>query len=56
MKSFAAFKEELLKDPAVKTEYDQLGPEIALAEAPIKARTKKPAKEIPSPPRSGGEG
>ena len=40
MKSFAAFKKELLKDPAVKAEYDRLGPEFALAEALIKARVK----------------
>ncbi|MBS0277261.1 MAG: helix-turn-helix transcriptional regulator [Proteobacteria bacterium] len=38
MKSFAAFKKQLLKDPAVKAEYDRLGPEFALAEALIKAR------------------
>lgn len=38
MKSFTAFKKQLLKDPAVKAEYDRLGSEFALAEALIKAR------------------
>jgi predicted transcriptional regulator len=38
MKSFTTFKKQLLKDPAVKAEYDRLGPEFALAESLIKAR------------------
>ena len=40
MKSFEAFKKKMLKDPAVKAEYDRLEPEFALARELIAARLK----------------
>jgi DNA-binding XRE family transcriptional regulator len=40
MRSFEAFKKKMLKNPAVKAEYDRLEPEFALARALIGARAK----------------
>jgi DNA-binding XRE family transcriptional regulator len=40
MKSFEAFKRKMLKDPAVKKEYDALEEEFALARELIGARAK----------------
>ena len=40
MRSFEAFKKKMLKNPAVKAEYDRLEPEFALASALIGARAK----------------
>ena len=41
MKSFKAYREQALKDPAVKAAYDALEPEYRLAESMIKARLSK---------------
>ena len=38
--SFEAFKKKMLKNPAVKAEYDRLGPQFELAAELIGARTK----------------
>ena len=38
--SFETFKKEMLKNPAVKAEYDRLGPQYALAAELIGARAK----------------
>lgn len=40
MRSFEAFKKKMLKDPAVKAEYDRLEPEFALVRELLSARTK----------------
>jgi DNA-binding XRE family transcriptional regulator len=40
MRSFEAFKRKMLKDPAVKKEYDALEEEFALARELIGARAK----------------
>ena len=40
MSNFDTLKTELLKQPAVKAEYDALAAEFALAEALIRARTR----------------
>jgi len=40
MRSFEAFKKRMLKDPAIKAEYDRLEPEFALARELIGARAK----------------
>ena len=40
MRSLAAFKRRMLKDPAIKREYDALEDEFALIEALLKARTR----------------
>mgnify|MGYP001593904977 CR=1 FL=1 len=38
---FAIWKKEVLKDPALKAEYDRLQPEFAVIRAIIEARRKK---------------
>jgi predicted transcriptional regulator len=40
MRSFDAFKKKMLKDPAVKKEYDALEEEFALINELLKARTR----------------
>ncbi|HEX3809304.1 MAG TPA: helix-turn-helix transcriptional regulator [Rhizomicrobium sp.] len=40
MRSFDAFKKKMLKDPAVKKEYDALEEEFALIAELLKARTR----------------
>ena len=40
MKSWQAFKKELLRDPEVKKAYDELGPEFELIAAIIEQRIK----------------
>ncbi|HEY7978699.1 MAG TPA: helix-turn-helix transcriptional regulator [Rhizomicrobium sp.] len=40
MRSFDAFKKKMLKDPAVKKEYDALEEEFALIGELLKARTR----------------
>ena len=40
MRSFEGFKREMLKNPAIKKEYDALEPEFALARELIGARSK----------------
>ena len=41
MKSYRAFRAELLKDPETKKAYDDLGPEFALVEKLIEKRVQK---------------
>jgi len=41
MRSFEAFKKQLLKDPKLKKAYDDLGPEFALVEMLIKKRLQQ---------------
>jgi DNA-binding transcriptional regulator YiaG len=40
MRSFEAFKKRMLKNPAIKAEYDRLEPEFALARELVGARAK----------------
>lgn len=44
--SFKKFKEEALKDPVVKAEYEALGPEFELIEKFIKARHKAHLSQV----------
>lgn len=41
MRSFKAFKKQLLKDPKFKKAYDDLGPEFELIETLIKKRLER---------------
>jgi len=41
MKSFKQFKNQLLKDPKVKVEYDKLTPEYQLVQAVIRKRIQR---------------
>ncbi|MBU1200226.1 helix-turn-helix domain-containing protein [Patescibacteria group bacterium] len=41
MKSFKQFKNQLLKDPKIKVEYDKLTPEYQLVQAVIKKRIQR---------------
>ena len=41
MENFQKFKEELLKDPEVKKEYDRLGPKFQLITSLIEKRLEK---------------
>jgi len=41
MRSFKAFKKQLLKDPKFKKAYDDLGPEFALIEMLIRKRLEQ---------------
>ncbi len=41
MKSFKQFKNQLLKDPKIKEEYDKLAPEYQLIQAVIRKRLQR---------------
>ncbi len=41
MKTLAQFKKEMLRDPAVKKAYDELGPEFKIVHAKIERQIKQ---------------
>lgn len=41
MESYASFKEEILRDPAIRKHYDELGPEFFIIGLLIEARIKQ---------------